>query len=106
MILYSSELKSNPEVQRDQRIQNADRVVRPDGPQLLQFSVVKVVDGETLDFTHRIVDYDEAFVPTRCVGRACRVCQVMSYRKTFSSGNPGKSRCTCARKASRENTAS
>jgi len=66
------------QVQRDERVQHADRVVRGDLGDPVEVSATRVVHGHALHLSHPIDHYHQALVPPRCVVRASGVREVVT----------------------------
>ena len=76
LVLVGVEVEA--EMEGDERVKNADGIVGGNGANLLQLSVVKVVDAQALHLAHGVVDDDEALIPAGGIGRAGGVRQVMA----------------------------
>ena len=60
------------EMQRDDRIQDADGILGADFGELLEIVVARVIDGGALALAHAVDDDDQAFVPARRCSRRWR----------------------------------
>src|SRR5450631_3150676 len=67
-VLVGIEVES--EMECDQRIEDPDGVVGTYGMEFLKLAIVKIVDADTLGFSHGVVHNDEALIPSGGVGRA------------------------------------
>src|SRR5713226_568529 len=88
MILYSSEVET--QMQRHQRIENADGIVGGDLAQFLELAVAKLEHGQALHFSHRIVHHHQALVPSRRKCSAGGVREMVTYRMNVLGTKTGE----------------
>ena len=77
-------------MQRDDRIENADRILCGDLGELVDLIVVRVICGDAVRFAHAVDHDDQALVPAGSVVRAGRMRQVMIHLMNLVGGKAGE----------------
>jgi hypothetical protein len=54
-------------VQRESRIENADGILSRDFGELVDLVVVRVINGDGVNFAHAVQYHDQAFIPSGSV---------------------------------------
>ena len=88
LVLVSVEVE--PQVQRDERIEDADRIVRPDLEHWVETAIVRAISRDAVRLAHAVRHQNDAFVPARRVERARRVRQVVAHRAHPRLGEAGQ----------------
>src|SRR5262249_13895369 len=74
-VLVGVELEAK--VQRESRIEDADGILSGDFGELVDLVVVRVINGDGVNFAHAVEDHDQAFIPSGGVVGAGGVGQMM-----------------------------
>ena len=70
-------IKIESQVERDERIENTDGIMRGYMMELLQLSLASAVYRSAMDFSHSVDDDHETVIPSRRVVCAGGMCQMM-----------------------------